>query len=152
MLYHTLLRTADFARYAVGDVYDLTLEKTHGRRMVTARTRLIPAPRRMKGSAATGSRATDGFAEGKAGKERAQHRRRQLHGEPELALRALGVRELARSVRLAGLLLRVQEEGVLLLQPRVQPRGRRRVAARSRGKAPSPGRRARRLVRRRRGR
>ena len=73
----------------------------------------------MKGSAAAGSRATDGLAEGKAGKQRAQHRRRQLHGAPELAPRALRVGELARGVRLAGLLLRVQEEGVLLLQPRV---------------------------------
>ena len=82
----------------------------------------------MKGSAAAGScRATDGFAEGKAGKQRAQHRRRQLHGAPELAPRALRVGELARGVRLAGLLLRVQEEGVLLLQPRVQPRGRHLV-------------------------
>ena len=54
------------------------------------------------GSAATGRRATYGFAEGKAGKERAQHRRCQLHGEPELVLRALGVRELGMEDEEAG--------------------------------------------------
>ena len=91
------------------------------------------------GSAATGSRATYGFAEGKAGKERAQHRRCQLHGEPELVVRALGVRELAGGVRLAGLLLRVQEERVLLLQPRVQPRRGCRAAARGRSTDPLAG-------------